>query len=505
MNREFLVRIKRGNEAEAQVPIWIPLSIIAKGAAISHGTSAHVAQSAVDAIIGYGGVVANRSRGGQYVDAMGEVSMASKVSALALTKAGGSDEAALAVQRAVLGWGGYLVAYIYANNVVVLDDSSSSITDERYGHHQKRNRREGGSDARHNPLWKASLAAFRSSSTATSKADSRDYSTMTIPSSCSRAIHERKSIVDYYETNVGKIPLIGSDIYIIPENQVKLGERQLIPLNARGIPSFSSAEGISSVRMKEECKSSNGDVPLSLHSSDKNLNRVDEVLHNLQIEQQCRIGNKSMAENKESSVDIQMIQSNNKQIHPTIMSKLSTKKNMIGLLILALIAIIAVTLGVGLKSLSEESKVSTFNSDLGDSNTSVSNELEVISEWEWEHEKSLPGESKVNISNSDVGDYNISVADELEVILEWEMDNETSLSEESKVTTSTSGDYNISVADELEVVSEWEWEYEMTEEPCVGEEEEDVIIEPIRALRAKKSSNDRSSVFDPSSSYGIYI
>ena len=111
MNREFLVRIKRGNEAEAQVPIWIPLSIIAKGAAISHGTSAHVAQSAVDAIIGYGGVVANRSRG-RYVDAMGEVSMASKVSALALTKAGGSDEAALAVQRAVLGWGGYLVAYI---------------------------------------------------------------------------------------------------------------------------------------------------------------------------------------------------------------------------------------------------------------------------------------------------------------------------------------------------------------------------------------------------------
>ena len=449
MNREFLVRIKRGNEAEAQVPIWIPLSIIAKGAAISHGTSAHVAQSAVDAIIGYGGVVANRSRG-RYVDAMGEVSMASKVSALALTKAGGSDEAALAVQRAVLGWGGYLVAYIYANNVVVLYDSSSSITDERYGHHQKRNRREGGSEARHNPLWRASLAAFlRSSSTATSKADSRDYSTMTIPSSCSRAIHERKSIVDYYETNVGKIPLIGSDIYIIPENQVKLGERQLIPLDARGIPSFSSAEGISSVRMKELCKSSNGDVSLSLHSSDKNL-RVDEVLHNLQIEQQCRIGNKSMAENKESSVDIEMIQSNNKQIHPTIMSKLSTKKNMIGLLILALIAIIAVTLGVGLKSLSEESKVSTFN--VGDSNISVSNELEVISEWEWEHEKSLLEESKVSIS----------------------------------------GDSNTTVSDELEVVSEWEWEHEMAEVPCVGGSNNN-IIEPIRALRAKKSSNDRSS------------
>ena len=451
MNREFLVRIKRGNEAEAQVPIWIPLSIIAKGAAISHGTSAHVAQSAVDAIIGYGGVVANRSRG-RYVDAMGEVSMASKVSALALTKAGGSDEAALAVQRAVLGWGGYLVAYIYANNVVVLYDSSSSITDERYGHHQKRNRREGGSEARHNPLWRASLAAFlRSSSTATSKADSRDYSTMTIPSSCSRAIHERKSIVDYYETNVGKIPLIGSDIYIIPENQVKLGERQLIPLDARGIPSFSSAEGISSVRMKELCKSSNGDVSLSLHSSDKNL-RVDEVLHNLQIEQQCRIGNKSMAENKESSVDIEMIQSNNKQIHPTFMSKLSTKKNMIGLLILALIAIIAVTLGVGLKSLSEESKVSTFNSDLGDTNITVSNELEVISEWEWEHEKSLLEESKVSIS----------------------------------------GDSNTTVSDELEVVSEWEWEHEMAEVPCVGGSNNN-IIEPIRALRAKKSSNDRSS------------
>ena len=145
-----------------------------------------------------------------------------------------------------------------------------------------------------------------------------------------------------------------------------------------------------------------------------------------------------------------MIQSNNKQIHPTVMSKLSTKKNMIGLLILALIAIIAVTLGVGLKSLSEESKVSTFN--VGDSNISVSNELEVISEWEWEHEKSLPEESKVTIS----------------------------------------GDSNTTVSDELEVVSEWEWEHEMAEVPCVGGSNNN-IIEPIRALRAKKSSNDRSS------------
>ena len=120
MNREFRVRIKRGNEDEVQVPIWIPLSIIAKGAAISHGTSSYAAEAVVDAVIGHGGVVANRSRGGRYVDAMGEVSVASKVSALALSKAGGSNEAATAVENAVLGWGGYLVAFIYANNVVIL-------------------------------------------------------------------------------------------------------------------------------------------------------------------------------------------------------------------------------------------------------------------------------------------------------------------------------------------------------------------------------------------------
>ena len=167
MNREFLVRIKRGNEAEAQVPIWIPLSIIAKGAAISHGTSAHVAQSAVDAIIGYGGVVANRSRG-RYVDAMGEVSMASKVSALALSKAGGSNEAATAVENAVLGWGGYLVAFIYANNVVILDGNSKGIPDGYASQSGTRNgRREGYTNrdtARaHNPLWKASLETFSSS------------------------------------------------------------------------------------------------------------------------------------------------------------------------------------------------------------------------------------------------------------------------------------------------------------------------------------------------------
>jgi len=82
MNREFRVRIKRGNEDEVQVPIWIPLSIIAKGAAISHGTSSYAAEVVVDAVIGHGGVVADRPSG-RYVDAMGEVSVASKVSALA--------------------------------------------------------------------------------------------------------------------------------------------------------------------------------------------------------------------------------------------------------------------------------------------------------------------------------------------------------------------------------------------------------------------------------------
>ena len=173
MNREFRVRIKRGNEDEVQVPIWIPLSIIAKGAAISHGTSSYAAEAVVDAVIGHGGVVANRSRGGRYVDAMGEVSVASKVSALALSKAGGSNEAATAVENAVLGWGGYLVAFIYANNVVILDGNSNGIPDGYASQSGTRNgRREGYTNrdtARaHNPLWKVSLETFSSSSSSSS-------------------------------------------------------------------------------------------------------------------------------------------------------------------------------------------------------------------------------------------------------------------------------------------------------------------------------------------------
>ena len=221
MNKEFRVRIKRGNEDEVQVPIWIPLSIIAKGAAISHGTSSYAAEVVVDAVIGHGGVVANRSR---YVDAMGEVFVASKVSALALSKAGGSDEAATAVENAVLGWGGYLVAFIYANNVVILDGNSNGIPDGYANQSRARNGRREGYTKRdtaraHNPLWKASLETFSSSSSSSSSSNMNNN----VPTSYPKPNDgkEDEPIVEYYKTNVDNV---------VSQNKVKRGGQQQLSI-----------------------------------------------------------------------------------------------------------------------------------------------------------------------------------------------------------------------------------------------------------------------------------
>ena len=50
---------RRGNEIQ-EVPLWIPLSIMAETAAISSGVSSNNAQIASSVIIGHGNVVANR-------------------------------------------------------------------------------------------------------------------------------------------------------------------------------------------------------------------------------------------------------------------------------------------------------------------------------------------------------------------------------------------------------------------------------------------------------------
>ena len=306
MNREFRVRIKRGNEDEVQVPIWIPLSIIAKGAAISHGTSSYAAEAVVDAVIGHGGVVANRSRGGRYVDAMGEVSVASKVSALALSKAGGSNEAATAVENAVLGWGGYLVAFIYANNVVILDGNSNGIPDGYASQSGTRNgRREGYTNrdtARaHNPLWKASLETFSSSSSSSSSNMNNN-----IPTSYPKPNDgkEDEPIVEYYKTNVDNV---------VSQNKVKRGGQQQLSIPMDN----NTQQGINS-------------------SSAKMYETID----------------------KDSRVDTHVIQSSN-PANPTMFSKLlSNKKKMIGILtLLLLFVIVGVTVGV-VKS-SDKSNVST--------------------------------------------------------------------------------------------------------------------------------------------------
>lgn len=213
---EFQLKLRRGNESETQeVPIWIPLSIMAEGAAIATGVSINNAQIASSVIIGHGNVVANRyhnhrqrdsSLSIRKADAFGEIIMAAKISALSLLRGGESVKSSKAVEDAVLGWGGFLFTYVYANKVITLDIDGIA--------------EEGGNDDEHNPLWQASLDA----------ASRDDYSDMTIPSGVSQpqTSLKNKPIVDYYKTNVGNIPIIGNDIYLVKD--VQNGERKIISL-----------------------------------------------------------------------------------------------------------------------------------------------------------------------------------------------------------------------------------------------------------------------------------
>ena len=75
--------------------------------------------------------------------------MAAKISALSLLRGGESVQSSKAVEDAVLGWGGFLFSYVYANKVITLDgiaEDGGTTT-------------QGGNYDEHNPLWQASLDA----------------------------------------------------------------------------------------------------------------------------------------------------------------------------------------------------------------------------------------------------------------------------------------------------------------------------------------------------------
>ena len=85
-SQEFLLRVKHGNEEEALIPIWIPLSILAKGAAISSGANEDLGELVSSVVIGHGNMVARRQSTQQHVkvDTFREVLLAAKISALTL-------------------------------------------------------------------------------------------------------------------------------------------------------------------------------------------------------------------------------------------------------------------------------------------------------------------------------------------------------------------------------------------------------------------------------------
>ena len=132
-SQEFLLRVKHGNEEEALIPIWIPLSILAKGAAISSGANEDLGELVSSVVIGHGNMVARRQSTQQHVkvDTYREVLLAAKISALTLLQANANAEAANAVECAVMEGARQLLANIYANSVVNLDPNSSMTMTDR--------------------------------------------------------------------------------------------------------------------------------------------------------------------------------------------------------------------------------------------------------------------------------------------------------------------------------------------------------------------------------------
>jgi len=314
--------------------------IFPEGAAISCGASIHSAQIASSVIIGHGNVVANRyhhhtqhSR----LDAFGEVTVAAKISALSLLRSGESIQSSKAVEDAVLGWGGFLLAYVYANKLITLD-----------GIAEEGSNTPGGNDDEHNPLWQASLDAV-------SRND--DYSNMTIPSGHSQpqnTTSKNKPIVDYYKTNVGRVPIIGNDIYLVSQKDVQKGESKIIPVQEEEDVSaggrVSLTDRISSALFNDgqlvkdvlSWEDKNEDVS----STNKNINGIDIASTD------SSNGDDGQEQYINDGILSPPTSVNNKNNKPTrkIGSKHLSKKEMIGISAMALLLILAVGSGLTIRN-----------------------------------------------------------------------------------------------------------------------------------------------------------
>ena len=347
---EFQLKVQRGNESKIQeVPLWIPLSIIAESAAISCGASIHNAQIASSVIIGHGNVVANRyhhhtQRGSlsRKADAFGEITVAGKISALSLLRSGESIQSSKAVEDAVLGWGGFLLAYVYANKLITLDGiaEEGSTTPG------------GNDDDEHNPLWQASLDAV-------SRND--DYSNMTIPSGHSQpqnTTSKNKPIVDYYKTNVGRVPIIGNDIYLVSQKGVQKGESKIIPLQQEEQEDISAGGRVSLTDRISSALFNDGQLVKDVLSwEDKN---EDVSSTNMNINGMIDIASTDDSSNDDGqeqyinggilSPTTTSVNNNNKSTRK-IGSKHLSKKEMIGISAMALLLILVFGSGLTIRNL----------------------------------------------------------------------------------------------------------------------------------------------------------
>lgn len=125
---EFQVRVQGPDGKFAEIPIWVPLSIMAASAARTAGANESIAQAVSEAVISHGNVIAQkRSRAGPSVsvDVMGEITLASRRASHVFMMAGGSQQAAHSVEEAMQGGGRLLVPSLNSNQAIKLDRSES--------------------------------------------------------------------------------------------------------------------------------------------------------------------------------------------------------------------------------------------------------------------------------------------------------------------------------------------------------------------------------------------
>jgi len=267
--------------------------------------------------------------------------VAAKISALSLLRSGESIQSSKAVEDAVLGWGGFLLAFVYANKLITLD-----------GIAEEGSTTPGGNDDEHNPLWQASLDAV-------SRND--DCSNMTIPSGHSQpqyTISKNKPIVDYYKTNVGRVPIIGNDIYLVSRKGVQKGEKKIIPLQQEEQEDVSAGGRVSLTDRISSALFNDGqlvkdvlsweDKNEDVSSTNKNINGMIDIA-STDDSSNGDDGQEQYINGGILSPTTTSVNNNNKSTRK-IGSKHLSKKEMIGISAMALLLILVVGSGLTIRN-----------------------------------------------------------------------------------------------------------------------------------------------------------